>query len=294
MTTITAAQVKTLRERTGIGMMECKKALQAANGDMDLAIDNMRKSGQAKAAKRAACVAAEGVITIAVNDETKQACLLEVNCETDFVARDENFQHFVEMLAETALTKNSADASRLMAQTMQNGMTCEQARAALVLKIGENVQVRRIANVHAPGCVGSYLHSNRIGVLVAIDQNNPVLARDIAMHIAATNPLAIDADALPAYVLAKEREIMTAQAQASGKPAHIVEKMVVGRLKKFVKEMCLVHQPFVKNPDQTIIDLLKAANATISAFVRFEVGEGIEKQTVDLTQEVDATLKGSE
>lgn len=295
MTAITASMVKELRELTGAGMMECKKALVEAQGDIQVAIDNMRKNGQAKAAKKAGRVAAEGAIVIASNPEKTTAHMIEINCETDFVARDENFKNFANALVACGIENQVNDLSELMAQPMPqfDGMTAEQAREALIVKIGENIQVRRLASLSSDGVVGHYLHGDRIGVLVALDQDNEELAKDIAMHVAAMNPLALNADDISAEVIEKEREIASAQAQTSGKPANIIEKMVEGRIQKFVKEVCLVHQPFVKNPDQTITDLLKAADANIVGFVRFEVGEGIEKQTTDLAKEVSATLKGS-
>jgi elongation factor Ts len=293
MSDITASMVKELREATDAGMMECKKALVEANGDMQLAIDNLRKSGAAKAAKRAGRVAAEGAIVVAISNDKTRACMVEANCETDFVARDTNFRSFSESLAQAGLAANANDLEILMAQKSSDGSTLESVRAALVAKIGENIQARRVVTLSAPGCVGAYLHGERIGVLVALDKNNAELAKDIAMHVAATNPLAVDSSGLSQDVLAKEREIVTAQAQTSGKPANIVEKMVEGRLQKFVQEVCLVHQPFVKNPDQKIEDLLKQAGAKVLSFVRFEVGEGIEKPVTDLAAEVSATLKGN-
>lgn len=293
MSEITASMVKELRELTGAGMMECKKALVEANGDMDLAIDNMRKSGQAKAAKRAGKIAAEGVIVVAANADKTRACMIEVNCETDFVARDGSFKAFADMLANTGLSANTSDVAVLMSQNSPEGITCESAREAAVTKIGENIQARRMTTVSSTGCVNYYLHGDRIGVLVSLDKNNPELAKDIAMHVAATNPQAIDGSGLSQEVLAKEREIVTAQAEASGKPANIIEKMVEGRLQKFVQEVCLVHQPFVKNPDQSIAQLLQAAGAKVISMTRFEVGEGIEKPVTDLAAEVSETLKGT-
>lgn len=294
MSTISASQVKELRETTGAGMMECKKALQEANGDMQLAIDNMRKSGQAKAAKRSGKIAAEGVIVVALNANKTSACMIEVNCETDFVARDESFKKFADQLAKAGLSANTSDVTTLMSQTLSDGSIAEKAREACILKIGENIQARRVATLSSEnGCVNYYLHSDRIGVLVALDKNNPDVAKEIAMHIAATNPLAIDASGLSKETLSKEREIVTAQAQTSGKPANIIEKMVEGRLQKFVQEVCLIHQPFVKNPDQTIQQLLQTASAKVISFIRFEVGEGIEKPVAaDFAEEVKATLKG--
>jgi len=292
MSEITASMVKELREMTGAGMMECKKALVESQGDMELAVDNMRKGGQAVAAKRAGKVAAEGVIVVAMNSDKTRACMIEVNCETDFVARDSSFKAFAELLAQTGLSANTSDVATLMSQKMPDGATCESARESAVLKIGENIQARRMRTTASTGCVNYYLHGDRIGVLVSLDKNNPDLAKDIAMHVAATNPLAIDASGIDADVLKRERAIVTAQAEASGKPANIVEKMVEGRLQKFVQEVCLVHQPFVKNPDQTIQQLLQAASAKIVSFARFEVGEGIEKPVADLAAEVSETLKG--
>lgn len=293
MSEITASMVKELREMTGAGMMECKKALVESNGDMDLAVDNMRKSGQAKAAKRAGKIAAEGVIVVALSDDQKRAAMVEVNSETDFVARDTGFKGFADMLASVALSADAQDVATLMAQPAVNAEgTCETAREQLVLKIGENINARRVTTIVSTGCVNYYLHGDRIGVMVELDKHAPELAKDIAMHVAATNPMAIDASGLSQDVLAKEREIVTAQASTSGKPANIVEKMVEGRLQKFVQEVCLVHQPFVKNPDQTVQDLLKAAGAKVVKFVRFVVGEGIEKQVTDFAKEVEETMKG--
>lgn len=287
MSAITASMVKELRGLTDAAMMDCKKALENSAGDMQAAVDFLRKSGQAKAAKRAGKIAAEGVIVIATNSDKTLAAMADVNCETDFVARDASFKAFANALVETSLKLNTDDLAKITAPH-------ESEREALVLKIGENIQMRRAAIVSsATGCVASYLHGDRIGVLVAINQKNADLAKDIAMHIAATNPLAIDETAIPAELIAKEREIFTAQAQASGKPANIIEKMVEGRVQKYMKEVCIVHQSFVKNPDQTVGDLLKAANAKLIQFVRFEVGEGIEKQVTDFAEEVNATLKGS-
>lgn len=288
---ITASMVKELRSITSSGMMECKNALVEANGDMQLAIDNMRKKGGVKAAKRAGKIAAEGVIVVSVNANNTHACMIEVNCETDFVARDTNFKKFADMLSQTALSTNATDAETLMSQKNAHDEVCEAVREALVSKVGENVQARRLVNITATGCVNYYLHGDRIGVVVALDKHNIELAKDMAMHIAATNPIAIDASGISADVLSKEKEIVTAQAEQSGKPANIIEKMVEGRLQKFVQEVCLVHQPFVKNPDQTIQQLLTAAGTKIISFTRFEVGEGIEKPVVDLAAEVSATLK---
>src|SRR3989338_3639315 len=294
MTDITASMVKELRELTGAGMMECKKALTEAKGDIQLAIDNMRKSGQAKAAKRAGRIAAEGVIIISTSRDSKVASMCEVNCETDFVARDNSFRSFAELVSNTSLSLQTNDVTEVMSQsvTHDNGATCEIVRETLVSKIGENIQLRRVVTLTSTGCVGYYLHGDRIGVLVALDKNDAVLAKDIAMHIAATRPIAIDTNQLSESVVAKELEIITAQAQTSGKPANIIEKMVEGRLQKFAQEGCLVYQPFVKNPEQTVQSLLQAAKAKVLAFERFEVCEGIDKPTTNFADEVSAVIKG--
>jgi len=294
MSEVTASMVKELREITGAGMMECKKALVESNGDMDLAIDNMRKSGQAKAAKRAGKIAAEGVIVVAVSADDKHAAMVEVNCETDFVGRDAGFKSFADMIAQVALKEKANEVGALMsAPAIGEEGSCESVREQLVLRIGENINARRVVTMTSEGCVNYYIHGDRIGVMVALDKHAPEIAKDVAMHIAATNPLAIDATGLSQEVMAKEREIVTAQAATSGKPANIIEKMVEGRLQKFVQEVCLIHQPFVKNPDQTVQDLLKTVGATVQSFVRFAVGEGIEKQVTDFAKEVEETMKGS-
>jgi len=292
---ITASMVKELRERTGAGMMECKKALQETNGDMEEAITSMRKRGQAKAAKRAGKIAAEGVVVIESNDNNKQASMIEVNCETDFVARDTNFKAFTSTLVKRCIETNAEDAQALLQAAAVDGedQTLEQVRQELIVKIGENVQLRRVASLASDGVVGAYNHGDRIGVIVSLDQASPELAKDVAMHIAATNPQAVDANSVPTELIEKEREIFSAQAKESGKPDNIIEKMVTGRIAKFLKEICLLDQPFVKNPDQTVGDLLKAEKASVIGFVRFEVGEGIEKETQDFAEEVKAQVQGS-
>lgn len=293
MTTISASMVKELRELTGAGMMECKNALLEAEGDIQTAIDNMRKKGQAKAAKKAGRIAGEGIVVIAINSDNTKAAMMEVNCETDFVARDENFKQFANALVQCALDNGVDDVEMLMQQKNASQETLEHARETLISKVGENIQPRRIAALTA-NYVGSYVHGDRIGVIVALKNKDELLAKDIAMHVAATNPVAVQANHIPQSVIEKEREIATAQANESGKPANIIEKMVDGRIQKFIKEVCLVHQPFIKNPEQSIEQLLKTSNNEVIQFVRFEVGEGIEKQVVDLAKEVSATLKGSE
>lgn len=284
---ITAGLVKELRERTGLGMMECKKALVEANGDIELAIDNLRKSGQAKAAKKAGRTAAEGTVVTATSGGN--AVLVEVNSETDFVGRDASFLAFANDVAKAALASGETDVAKLSAA---NGGAVEAARLALVQKIGENIQVRRIVKVSGD-VVGSYIHSGKIGVLAVLQGGNADLAKDIAMHIAAANPLVVNPADVSADVIAKEKEIYAAKAAESGKPANIVEKMVEGSLRKYLAEVSLTEQAFVKDPDTKVGDLVKKAGATVVSFTRFEVGEGIEKQEVDFAAEVAAMTKGA-
>lgn len=292
---ITASMVKELRERTGAGMMECKKALVESAGDLEAAVVAMRKSGQAKAAKRAGRIATEGVIYLLLDETQKTGFIVEVNCETDFVARSEQFKSFVTEIASRGLALQATDAESLLnaAINNQNEQTIEQVRQALVAQVGENINIRRAATVKSDGTVGGYLHGDRIGVLVALDKNEPDLARDLGMHIAATNPLAISAADLSAVTIQKEREIFIAQAKESGKPDHIVEKMVEGRIEKFLQEVCLVNQAYVKNPEQTVGQLLQASRAEVVNFIRFEVGEGLEKKEVDFANEVKAIQEGN-
>lgn len=285
MADISAAMVKELRERTGLGMMECKKALVEASGDLELAIENLRKSSGMKAAKKAGRVAADGVVRVAVSGG--QGTLIEVNSETDFVARDDNFSAFADRVIAAAAAAESCDVAALMAGEL------EDARSALVQKIGENISVRRIVKVDAP-VVGAYVHSNeRIGVLIGLDGGSAELAKDIAMHVAAVNPLVVNPDDVDPAVIEKEKEIFVAQAENSGKPAEIIEKMIGGRVRKFLAEVSLVEQPFVKNPDQTVGQLAAAAGAKVTAMARFEVGEGIEKEEVDFAAEVMAQARGN-
>jgi elongation factor Ts len=286
---ISAAQVKELRERTGAGMMECKKALVETGGDMDAAIEHLRKSGLAKADKKAGRVAAEGTVVHAA--EGSRAVLVEINCETDFVAKDDNFRNFAEEVAGLAL--NAADVDAVNAASMANGNTVEETRQQLVAKIGENVQVRRLAQLDAgDGVVGSYIHGGRIGVMVALNGGDEELARDIAMHVAALNPAYRDVADVPEEVMAKEKEILIAQAADSGKPADIIEKMVAGRLNKHLAEITLTGQPFVKDGDVTVGKLLKDQGASIISFIRLEVGEGIEKEESDFAAEVMQQARG--
>lgn len=292
MKEITAAMVKDLRERTGAAMMACKKALEEAKGDMEAAIDILRKGGEAKAAKRAGKIAAEGVVVIAVSADKKKAFMAEVNSETDFVARDASFNEFANMLAARGIEAGADTVEKVLALSAKGGETIEQARQTLVTKIGENIQLRRVALVSAEGLVGHYCHGNRIGVLVAIDKNNPEMAKDLAMHIAAFNPQAISGEDVPHAVIDREREIYLSQAKESGKPQEIVEKMVLGRLNKFLKEISLTGQPFLKDSEKMVGDLLKAQQIKVKSFVRFEVGEGIEKETKDFAEEVMSQVHG--
>ncbi len=289
---ITAAMVKELRERTGAGMMECKKALVATDGNIETAIENLRKSGLAKADKKAGRVAAEGLVKIAISADGKQAALVEINSETDFVAKDDNFINFADRVASVALEAKPADIDALLASEYADGETVELARQSLIAKIGENVQVRRFSIISTEGTVGSYIHGGRIGVLVDLSGDNTDLARDIAMHVAAVNPQFISVDNVPADILAKEKDILIAQAQDSGKPAEIIEKMVSGRLRKHLAEITLVGQPFIKDPDMTVEKLLQQSNATVNSFQRLAVGEGIEKEESNFADEVMQQIKG--
>jgi elongation factor Ts len=291
---ITANLVKELRERTGAGMMECKKALVETDGDIDAAIELMRKSGQAKAAKKAGRTAAEGVIVVKTSEDGSKAAMVEVNCETDFVAKDENFSSFADAVAERVLDGDTADVATLMGQPLHAGedTTIEEARQALIAKIGENMSVRRFVRLASTGTLASYLHGVRIGVLVDLEGGDAELGRDLAMHIAAANPLCVSEDQVDPELLAKEREIAQAQADESGKPPEIVAKMVEGRIGKWLKEVTLLGQPFVKDPDTKIATLLKDKGARVAAFRRFEVGEGIEKKQENFAEEVMAQARG--
>lgn len=292
MAAVTAAMVKELRERTGLGMMECKKALVEADGDIEKAIDDMRKSGQAKAAKKAGRTAAEGGVVVATNDANTVAVMVEINSETDFVARDDNFLGFCDKVAGAALAAGETDAAKIGELKLEDGSTVEEARQALVQKIGENIQIRRAAKLEAEGSIGAYVHGGRIGVLVALNGGDAELGKDVAMHVAAVNPMVISGDQVPVETLEKEKEIIRAQPDMEGKPAEIVEKMLGGRINKFLKEVSLLDQPFVKDPNTSVGALVKGAGAEIVAFERLVVGEGIEKEEVDFAAEVEAAAKG--
>lgn len=288
---ITASMVKELRERTGAGMMECKKALVETNGDIDAAIEQLRKSGLAKADKKAGRVAAEGAVIAAGNDNN--AVLVEINCETDFVAKDDNFLGFANRVAELALENGNDDVQALNDATYADGETVEARRQQLVAKLGENIQVRRIAHMTIEGgVIGHYIHGGRIGVLVGLIGGDEALARDIAMHVAALNPQYVDENAVPADVLEREKDILKAQAEDSGKPAEIIEKMITGRLRKHLAEITLVGQPFVKDGDVSVGKLLATAGAEVVGMVRLEVGEGIEKEESDFAAEVMEQARG--
>jgi len=292
---ITAAQVKELRERTGSGMMECKKALVDAGGDMDAAIEMLRKTGLAKADKKAGRVAAEGLIAVGVSEDGRSATLVEVNCETDFVAKKAEFQEFANAIAHRILAGKPADIETLMDMPLHDDeqTSIELARKSLIASIGENINVRRYIRLDATkGILAHYQHGVRIGVLVELEGGDAELARDIAMHIAASKPQCVAEADVPGEVLQKEREIFSAQAETSGKPANIIEKMVDGRIRKFLAEITLVGQPFVKDPDQTVGQLLKSAGAGVVDFARMELGEGIEKKAENFADEVMSQVKG--
>ena len=292
--TITASLVKDLRERTGAGMMDCKKALVETNGDMAAAAEFLRTKGQAKAEKKAGRIAAEGAIEIAKDSAAKSMVIMEINSETDFVAKDENFLGFVRSAAELALSSAADDVGALMATELSSGGTLESARTALVAKIGEQIAVRRFNRVTAAGELGHYQHGSRIGVVVDVSGGDESLRRDLAMHIAASAPAHIDADGVPAEDVERERRIFSEQAAQEGKPPEIVEKMVAGRLRKYLGEITLLGQSFVKDPDVSIGKLLENHGATVNAFVRLEVGEGIEKKQEDFAAEVAAQVQSSE
>jgi elongation factor Ts len=286
---VTAALVKELRERTGAGMLDCKKALVETDGDVELAIENMRKSGQAKAAKKAGRIAAEGVILTEVNQG--KATMMEINCETDFVARDEGFLGFGKQLIGVAAAKNINNIDELNAEQL-NGVTISTVRDTLVAKIGENISPRRVINVEGE-TLGAYVHGGRIGVVAILSGGDETLAKDIAMHVAASSPQFVKPSDVPAEVVEKEKQIQVEIAIQSGKPAEIAEKMVAGRMKKFTGEISLTGQPFVKDPSILVADLLKSKNADVINFVRFEVGEGIEKKSEDFAAEVAAQMEAA-
>lgn len=292
--TITAETVKVLRERTGAGMMECKKALVETGGDLDAAAEIMRKAGLAKADRKAARIAAEGALATTKSADGRRAALAEVNCETDFVARQPDFLTFAAQVAEAALAASATEPEAIAALGLADGRTVEETRRQLIAKIGEKIDVRRVGLLDAPDRVGSYVHGIRIGTLVGLKGGDETLARDLAMHVAAANPRYVAVADVPADVVAKEREILAAQASAEGKPPAIVEKMVEGRLRKYLAEICLTGQAFVKDPDTTVGKLLEAGKASVTGFLRYEVGEGIEKRQENFAAEVMAQVKAAE
>ncbi len=291
MAEITASMVKELRELTGLGMMECKKALTEANGDMKKAEDLLRIKSGAKASKAASRVAAEGVIGSYITPDGKTGALVEVNCETDFVAKNEEFAAFARECAKLVAENDPADVEALGKLKTASGQTVEEARQALIMKLGENITIRRIARFATSGRLSVYLHGNRIGVMVDLSGGDEALGKDIAMHVAASKPIAVSKEQVPAETIEREREIARARALESGKPANIVEKIVEGSINKFLAEVTLLGQPFVKNPDETVEKLLKSKGATVNSFTMFIVGEGIEKKVTDYAAEVAAAAK---
>jgi len=293
---VTAEAVKLLRERTGAGMMECKKALVETNGDLDAAAELMRKTGLAKADKKASRVAAEGMIVIERSSDSKRAAIVEVNCETDFVAREQDFQAFAGNVAKVVLAHRPADLDALSALSFENGVSIDEARRALIAKIGENIGVRRFAVVEAPAVVGAYLHGMRIGALVAMKSGDEAVAKDIAMHVAAINPARVSSAEVPADEVEKERSIFIEQAKGdpktAGKPQEIVDKIIDGKVRKWLGEITLLGQPFVKDDKQTVEQYLKKAGGEVLSITRYEVGAGIEKKQEDFAAEVMKQVRG--
>ena len=291
---ITAALVKELRERTGAGMMDCKKALVETNADLEAAIDLMRASGAAKAAKKAGRVASEGLVNVTTSDDNRDAVILEVNSETDFVTKGSAFIDFVNELGALALKNKPASVEEFLTQTLESGETVDQAREGIIAKIGENISVRRVQSINSgKGVLGAYKHGDRIAVLTVLTGSDADLAKDIAMHIAASKPECVSEDELSADLLEREKAIFIEQAKESGKPDDIIEKMIVGRMKKFVNEVTLYGQSFVKDPDMTVGALVKSKSSEVESFVRYEVGEGIEKKEDNFVEEVMAQAQGS-
>ncbi len=292
---ITASMVKELRQRTGAGMMECKKALTEAGGEMETAIEQMRISGLAKADKKSDNTAAEGVVVIKLSDDSKSLAIIEINSQTDFASKSADFNDFAESLSEVILSGQPADDAALASMKMPSGDSVEDSRKALVAKIGENIQVRRFESRDVKGsAVGQYSHGGRIGVICELEGGDADLAKDIAMHVAASKPVCVSEAEVPAELLEAEKKILIAEAADSGKPEEIIEKMVQGRIRKYLAEVTLLGQPFVKDPDQTVEKLLKAAGASCLGFTRYEVGEGIEKKEENFAEEVMAQVKEME
>ncbi len=288
---ITASMVKELRELTGAGMMDCKKALSEVDGDLEAAIEFLRKKGMAGADKKASRVAAEGTIAIAISDDKKTAMIAEVNCETDFVAMGDEFKGFADEIAALALANDTTDVEAIMNLEMASGKTIDTVRREMVARIGENMGLRMVQKMESNGLIGQYQHGAKIGVVVALDGGDDALARDIAMHVAASNPAAISADQVDQEMLAKERAFQIDQAKESGKPMEIIEKMIEGRMRKYLSDITLVGQAFVKNPDVTVEKLLKENSATVTSFIRLEVGAGIEIEETNFADEVALAAK---
>ena len=289
---ITASMVKELRERTGSGMMECKKALVATDGDLELAIEQMRKSGLAKADKKSGRTAAEGRVAVKVSADSKTAVIVDLNCETDFVSKGDEFGNFVENVAEIVLANNVESNEQLLGMTLGKGSSVDETRREMVAKLGENITVRRFSRMSAEGGTGCYLHGSRIGVIVELSQADPELAKEVSMHIAASKPLCVSEEQVPAEMIEKEKAIFVAQAEESGKPAEIIEKMIAGRIRKYLAEITLLGQPFIKDDKVTVGKLLSDKGNAIVRFVRYEVGEGIEKQEENFAEEVMAQVRG--
>jgi elongation factor Ts len=293
---VTAAMVKELRERTGSGMMECKKALVEANGDMELAVDNMRKAGLAKADKKSGRTAAEGIIGIKISADGKTTAIVDINCETDFVAKADDFVAFVNSVAEGLLNADIETEEQLLAMPLEGGVTVDEMRRGLIAKLGENIALRRfekLTSSNENGGMASYSHGSKIGVVVELAMADFELGKDIAMHIAASKPICVSQEQVPADAIAREKDIFSAQAAESGKPANIIEKMVEGRIAKFLAEVTLLGQPFVKDPDITVGKLVAGKGNTVVRFSRFEVGEGIEKKEVNFADEVMAQVNAA-
>lgn len=293
MTTISASLVKELRDRTSVGFADCKKALIATDGDIEKAVDHLRTAGQAKADKKSGRTAAEGIILIRASDDNKTVVMVDVNCETDFTARDESFVKFANDVADLALSANTSTLEDLLAADL-NGITVEAARQAIVTKIGENINIRRLTYLHTDAnTLGVYVHGGKIGATVELESGDAVLAKDLAMHVAACNPMVVSAEDVPAETIAREKEIYIAQAIESGKPQEIAEKMVTGKLRKYMEEVSLIGQPFVKDPSTRVQDLLAQSKSSVKSFHRFEVGEGIEIEETDFAAEVMEQIKGA-
>ncbi len=290
---ISAAMVKELRERTSSGMMECKKALVEAEGDMELAIENMRKAGLAKADKKSGRIAAEGIIGVQVSEDGKAVAIVDINCETDFVAKADDFVSFVKSVTVALLNADISTEEQLLAMPLEGGVTVDEMRRGLIAKLGENITVRRFEKFTTEGGTACYLHGSKMGVIVELAMADPELGKDVAMHIAASKPICVSEDEVSAETIAKEKEIFMAQAAESGKPADIIEKMVAGRISKFLAEVTLLGQPFIKDDKITVGKLAASKGNKIIRFSRFEVGEGIEKKEENFAAEVMAQVRGS-